>query len=285
VARLRTACVAVITVLCFGAYAGSSLAHGASEGAHQRIRRAHPAARCGKVARGHSAHKSRAHGAHRSKSHGHVRTSCLKPGSTNTKHTVGNARHKSRHRSIGVSKGHHKRTAKPGKPERSKSADYSSQGCEDALLQPTAQNLESIRTATLCLVNHERAINGEAPLRANPQLQQAAQGHTESMVQDDYFEHIGPQGETPLQRMRDAGYIYSSQLGYSVGENIAWGTLWDGTPSAIVAAWMASPGHRANILDSEYRDSGIGVSPHPPNSLAHGQSGGIYTQDFGVIVG
>ncbi len=48
---------------------------------------------------------------------------------------------------------------------------------------------------------------------------------------------------------------------------------------------MASPGHRANILDPHYRETGIGVSAHPPASLAHEQSGAIYTQDFGVIIG
>ena len=104
------------------------------------------------------------------------------------------------------------------------------------------------------------------------------------MAFDDYFEHIGPGGQTPLARMRAAGYIYSSRIGFEIGENIAWGTLWLATPKAIVAAWMASPGHRANILDAHFRETAIGVSPHPPASLAHGQPGGVYTQDFGVIV-
>ena len=44
---------------------------------------------------------------------------------------------------------------------------------------------------------------------------------------------------------------------------------------------MASPGHRANILDPRFRDTAIGVSTHPPFSLARGQAGAIYTQDFG----
>ena len=65
--------------------------------------------------------------------------------------------------------------------------------------------------------------------------------------------------------MRAVGYISSSRVGYEVGENIAWGTLYLATPRAIVAAWMASPGHRANILDARYRETGIGVSPHPPD--------------------
>jgi uncharacterized protein YkwD len=104
------------------------------------------------------------------------------------------------------------------------------------------------------------------------------------MAFGDYFEHVGPKGDTPVERMRSTGYIYSDRVGYEIGENIGWGTLWLATPRAVVAAWMASPDHRANILDPRFRDTAIGVSPHPPSSLAHGQGGAIYTQDFGVIV-
>jgi uncharacterized protein YkwD len=136
----------------------------------------------------------------------------------------------------------------------------------------------------MCLVNRERTAHDESPLRFNARLQQAAQAHTEDMAFGDYFEHVGPRGDTPVSRMHAAGYIYSSQIGYEVGENIAWGTLWLATPRSIVAAWMASPGHRANILDAHFRDTAVGVSPHPPASLAHGQAGAIYTQDFGAII-
>ncbi len=148
---------------------------------------------------------------------------------------------------------------------------------------PTTRNLSLTRAATLCLINRERAAHGERPLRANTRLRLAAQTHTDSMARHDYFEHVGPAGSTPLARIRHAGYI-SSRLGYEVGENIAWGTGYLATPRAIVAAWMRSPGHRANILDPRYRETGIGVSPHAPASLAHGQPGAIYTQDFGVII-
>ena len=154
----------------------------------------------------------------------------------------------------------------------------------DAELRPSQEDLDRIRAATLCLVNRERAAHGEAALQDNGKLEQAAQGHTQSMVSGDYFEHSGSGGQTPLDRLRAAGYIYSSRIGYEVGENIAWGTLSLATPRAIVAAWMASPGHRANILDAHFRDTAIGVSAHPPASLAQGQAGAIYTQDFGVIV-
>jgi uncharacterized protein YkwD len=195
-----------------------------------------------------------------------------------------------RRRTVPCAKSHKKRHEKITSHSSSRYADTppapNSEGaCANTQLQPTAANVEAIRTATLCLINRERIDHGESPLKPNVQLQAAAQGHTQSMVSEDYFEHVGPNGETPLARMRAAGYIYSSHIGYAIGENIAWGTLWLGTPSKIVAAWMASPGHRANILDSQYRETGIGVSPHPPSSLAHGQAGGIYTQDFGVIIG
>jgi len=176
---------------------------------------------------------------------------------------------------------HHKTTAPTAPPG---SSDLSGYGpCANTQLRPSAHNLELVRGATICLVNRERIAHGEAPLRDNSKLTAAAQGHTESMAWNDYFEHLGPRGQTPLDRMRAAGYIYSSNLGYEVGENIAWGTGSLGTPSAIVAAWMGDPGHRANILDAHFRDTAVGVSAHPPTALAHGQSGGIYTQDFGVI--
>jgi uncharacterized protein YkwD len=150
-------------------------------------------------------------------------------------------------------------------------------------MQPSATDIAQVRAATLCLVNRERAAHGERPLRPNARLGRAAQAHTQSMVEENYFEHVGPRGQTPLQRMRSVGYISSSRSGYEVGENIAWGTLWLSSPRAIVASWMASPGHRANILDPRYRETGIGIAPRAPASLADGQPGAIYTQDFGVI--
>ena len=153
--------------------------------------------------------------------------------------------------------------------------------CPGAELRPTSVDLNLIRAAILCLVNRERAAQGERLLAPNTRLQHAAQAHTDSMAYRDYFEHVGPRGDTPLSRIRAAGYLYSSQVSYEVGENIGWGTLWEGTPEAVVAAWMASPGHRANILDARFRSTGIGVSTHPPTALARGQAGAIYTQDFG----
>ena len=106
------------------------------------------------------------------------------------------------------------------------------------------------------------------------------------MVAEDYFNHISPNGETPLDRVRASGYIPNPLAGYTIGENIAWGTLYLATPSAIVAAWTASPEHLANILRGAYRDTAIGVVPSPPPrlaSLSGGQAGAVYTQKLGVV--
>jgi uncharacterized protein YkwD len=243
----------VTAVLGLGALDGGSVALGATASTHAR---AHRATRCGRSARSVKA---------RSRTKRHGRISCAKHHSKVVKHST---------------------STKPGAGSRalSTSAENGAGGCANAALAPTTQNLELIRAATLCLVNRERAAHGDAPLVANSHLQQSAQGHTTSMVVDDYFEHVGPGGQTPLQRMREAGYISGSHS-FQVGENIAWGTLWLGTPRSIVAAWMASPEHRANILDGHFRDTGIGVSSHPPRALGGGMTGGIYTQDFGVVAG
>lgn len=69
-----------------------------------------------------------------------------------------------------------------------------------------------------------------------------------------------------------------------LGENIGGGTYGLATPEAMVNAWIASPGHLANILEAEYRDTGIAASPEVPATLRGGGPGATYTQEFGVIV-
>jgi uncharacterized protein YkwD len=156
--------------------------------------------------------------------------------------------------------------------------------CQDTELTPTPDNAELVRAAVLCLVNKERAQNGDAPLALSPQLQQAAEGHCDEMITADYFEHVSPSGLTPVDRIRADGYIPNKNVGYVIGENLAWGTLGLATPQAIVNAWIASPGHLANILETQYTETGIGVTPQVPPSLAGGESGATYAQEFGVIV-
>jgi uncharacterized protein YkwD len=156
--------------------------------------------------------------------------------------------------------------------------------CQNTELTPTAENIQLVRAAVLCLINRKRAENSESPLQPNAQLEEAAEGHCQELVADDYFAHVSPSGETPVDRIRDTGYIPSPSDGYVIGENLAWGTYQLSTPQSIVAAWIASPGHLANILEAQYKETGIGVTADVPASLAEGAPGATYAQEFGVIV-
>jgi uncharacterized protein YkwD len=163
-------------------------------------------------------------------------------------------------------------------------ADVLATPCQNTQLTPQTSNLSLIRASVLCLINTERAEHGKEPLQSNTNLEQAAESHGKEMLALDYFAHIAPSGLTPVERIRETGYIPSSEVGYVLGENLAWGTLSLATPEAIVNAWIASPEHLANILEGRYRETGIDVEPQAPESLAEGVEGALYTQEFGVIV-
>jgi uncharacterized protein YkwD len=156
--------------------------------------------------------------------------------------------------------------------------------CQNTELAPEAGNVALVRGAVLCLVNRERAQNGIAPLSVNERLAAAAEGHCTELIAEDYFAHVSPSGETPVDRIRETGYIPGPSVGYVIGENLAWGTYTLSTPQAIVSAWIASPGHLANILEAKYSETGIGVIPAVPSSLADGAPGATYAQEFGVII-
>jgi uncharacterized protein YkwD len=154
--------------------------------------------------------------------------------------------------------------------------------CVNAELVPTASNASQISAAALCLVNQQRALHGEGALRENAELDSAAMHHSRDMVASNYADHISPSGETPLQRVAASGYLPGGYA-YELGENLAVGTLQLATPAATVTGWMNSPPHRANILDGDYVDSGIGVVAQAPAQFAGGEAGATYTQEFGVL--
>ncbi|TMK40663.1 MAG: CAP domain-containing protein [Actinobacteria bacterium] len=153
--------------------------------------------------------------------------------------------------------------------------------CAGADLAPTPDDIDQVRSATTCLVNQRRADAGLPALRPNGVLQGVAQAHSQEMVALDYFAHNSPTGQTPAARVLASGYIPAGSA-WSLGENIAFGTSELGTPREIVKAWMASPGHRENILDSSYRDTGMGVVAAAPPSMSGGEPGATYTQEFGA---
>jgi uncharacterized protein YkwD len=163
-------------------------------------------------------------------------------------------------------------------------AEVLSTPCQNTQLMPNASNLPLVRASVLCLINTERAEHGREPLQTNAHLEAAAASHGKEMLEVDYFAHVAPSGLTPVERITQNGYLPNSEVGYVLGENLAWGTLSLATPEAIVNAWIASPEHLANILEGRYRETGIDIQPQVPNSLAEGVEGALYTQEFGVIV-
>jgi uncharacterized protein YkwD len=98
------------------------------------------------------------------------------------------------------------------------------------------------------------------------------------MVANDYFGHVSPSGADPLARIRRSGYLGQSGS-YAIGENIAAATGSLATPAATVNSWMNSAGHRANILNPAFRDTGLGVAFGVPALLSRA-AGGTYTEDF-----
>jgi len=128
---------------------------------------------------------------------------------------------------------------------------------------PSAAELEVVE-----LVNLEREIENLHPLAWDEALGAAARGHSADMARQNYFSHTSLDGRQFYQRITAAGYSYST-----CGENIAAGYS---TPQAVMSAWMNSPGHRGNILNSSFCDIGVGYGFQSDSSYGH-----YWTQDFG----
>ena len=119
------------------------------------------------------------------------------------------------------------------------------------------------------LTNAERQKAGLAPLRRSVALEQAAQNYSEILVTSGCFDHTC--GPVPDFADRDgqAGYTHWT----AIGENIAAGYS---TPEAVVEGWMASPGHRANILSPRFTEVGIGLTS------SDGRHETYWTEEFGA---
>ncbi|MGN9795006.1 CAP domain-containing protein [Streptomyces sp. OZ13] len=115
----------------------------------------------------------------------------------------------------------------------------------------TGRALGSGTARIAALVNAERDKAGCPRLTVDPRLERAAGVHAEDMAARGYYAHVGPDGSDGGKRMTAAGYKWSRWA-----ENIHRGPE---DPSAVVADWMRSPGHRESILDCRFVDMGVGV--------------------------
>jgi len=119
----------------------------------------------------------------------------------------------------------------------------------------------------LAAVNAERAKRLLPPLKTNSTLMQVADFYSCRLVDGRFFDHVDPyDGSTVDTRVSDFGYTFAK-----IGENLAAGQR---NAKAVVADWMQSPGHRANLLDPTFTETGIAVK-------IGGDLGWYWVQEFG----
>ncbi len=145
-------------------------------------------------------------------------------------------------------------------------------------ITPPERDAAAVRRRVLRLTNQARAHGRTCgwrrfppapPLSLAPALTRAAQAHSQDMASHDFFSHTGSDGSSPGARVTRAGYRWSA-----VGENIASGVS---TPRAVVADWLASPHHCANIMTAGFRQMGVAFAVNRESREV------IYwTEDFGT---
>ncbi len=107
------------------------------------------------------------------------------------------------------------------------------------------------KTYLIELLNQDRKEAGLNPLKENTVLDSAAVMKAQDMMDKDYFSHQSPAGVTPWHWFGQAGYSYKI-----AGENLAIGFL---DSEEVNQAWLDSPSHKANLLNSNYKDVGIAI--------------------------
>jgi uncharacterized protein YkwD len=130
---------------------------------------------------------------------------------------------------------------------------------------PAPQDLSEISRRVLTLTNRARAEKrrcgatsyaAAGPLVSSVELSQVALAYAQQMASLQFMDHTGRDGSSPAQRISRSGYRWSE-----VGENLASGIM---KPEDVVAGWLSSPEHCANLMDPRFREMGVAfaVNPH-----------------------
>lgn len=122
------------------------------------------------------------------------------------------------------------------------------------------------------LTNQSRVEYGLQNLKQNNLLQKAAQAKAEDMLAKSYFAHNSPDGRTPWNFIVAAGYNY-----IMAGENLAVNYT---EAENVESAWMNSPGHKANILNKDFEEIGIGIA----QGMYQGHDAIFVVQEFGTPI-
>lgn len=112
------------------------------------------------------------------------------------------------------------------------------------------ESITSFEQQVIDLTNEKRASRGLKPLNANWELSRVARYKSQDMANNKYFSHTSPTYGSPFNMIKNFGIKYRS-----AGENIAYGQR---TPAQVVNSWWNSAGHRANMLNANYTDIGVG---------------------------
>lgn len=142
----------------------------------------------------------------------------------------------------------------------------------DLLPQSYAQASEVTSSSILQLTNYSRSVFSLSSVQLNTKLTRAAQAKAEDMIKNQYFAHNSPQGVTPWDFIKAQGYNYIIS-----GENLA---LNFSSAEGVENAWMNSPGHKANILNKDFQDVGIGIAA----GMYKGQKTTMVVEIFGTSV-
>ncbi|MFD7295025.1 CAP domain-containing protein [Streptomyces sp. NPDC059897] len=148
-------------------------------------------------------------------------------------------------------------TSAPSTPARTKAPSGAGGGSATTSEKAAAAQV-------LSLVNQERSKVGCSAVTADSGLASLATAFSDDMAARDFFDHTDPDGATPWDRAKKAGI---TDLG---GENIARGQA---NAQSVMDSWMNSPGHKANILNCDFKTLGVGVH--------FGSGGPWWTQNFG----
>jgi uncharacterized protein YkwD len=136
---------------------------------------------------------------------------------------------------------------------------------------PGTTPLDSEEQAFVTIINDYRAQNSLGPLTPCISLNRAAQGHSEDMRDQNYFDHTNLAGDDPFDRMCNACFDLACGTQTAMGENIAAG---NSDAQATFEQWRTSPGHNANMLNSSFNYIGIG------RATGGGQYGTYWTNVF-----
>ena len=130
---------------------------------------------------------------------------------------------------------------------------------------PPARQLATIVDTVFLLTNRERVRASLTPLRRNPELARAAQLQAEQMAAAGKLAHEVPGSRYPTlaSRLRLVGYQYRA-----VGENVAEGYT---SGAALMAGWMTSAPHRANVLSARFTETGVGMARSKSGRTYHAQ--------------